>query len=313
MWLYRDFNADVGLLAMKNRHTALYLMALPGVAYFLVFHYIPMTGLVLAFKEFRAALGIFGSPWVGFKNFRFLVISGALGRVTFNTLLYNLVFFFSNDVLAVITAIFISEMTRRMHQKVYQSILFLPYFLSYVILGVFAYNLMNYESGVITSVLRSFGAEPIDFYNLPRLWYAIIPAFNIWKWIGYTSIIYMAAIVGIDQEQFEAARIDGASTWQRVRHIIVPAIIPTFTILFLFRVGQMMRGQFDLFYNLIGNNSPLYPTTDVIDTFVFRALVNNFDIGIGSATGMFQSVFGLILILVVNAFVRKINRENALF
>ena len=288
-------------------------MAIPGILYFIIFHYIPMTGIILAFKDFKAALGVFGSSWVGLKNFHFLVISGAMGRVTFNTLFYNVLFFFSNDIIAVIIAIFISEMSRRQIRKMYQSLLFLPYFLSYVVVGVFAYSLMNYEYGVLNSMLTGMGLDRVDFYGKPLLWYLIIPLFNIWKWVGYTSIIYMAAIIGIDQEQFEAARIDGASTWQSVRYIIIPALIPTFTILFLFRVGQMMRGQFDLFYNLVGNNSPLYATTDVVDTFVFRALVNNFDIGIATATGFYQSVFGLILILGVNGIIRRINSENALF
>ena len=288
-------------------------MAIPGILYFIIFHYIPMTGIILAFKDFKAALGVFGSSWVGLKNFHFLVISGAMGRVTFNTLFYNVLFFFSNDIIAVIIAIFISEMSRRQIRKMYQSLLFLPYLLSYVVVGVFAYSLMNYEYGVLNSMLTGMGLDRVDFYGKPLLWYLIIPLFNIWKWVGYTSIIYMAAIIGIDQEQFEAARIDGASTWQSVRYIIIPALIPTFTILFLFRVGQMMRGQFDLFYNLVGNNSPLYATTDVVDTFVFRALVNNFDIGIATATGFYQSVFGLILILGVNGIIRRINSENALF
>ncbi len=298
---------------MKKKYGTLLLMAIPGVLYFIIFHYIPMTGIVLAFKNFHAAKGIFGSPWVGFNNFKFLVISGTLGRVTLNTIGYNIAFYLSNDVLAVVVAIFISEMTKRSHQKIFQSLLFLPYFMSYVIMGVIAYNLMNYEYGVLNNIITAFGFEPVDFYNKPGFWPYIIPLFNIWKWVGYTSIIYMAAIVGIDQSQFEAAKIDGANIWTIIRHIIIPELIPTFVILFLFRVGQMMRGQFDLFYNLIGNNSPLYENTDVIDTFVFRALVNNFDIGIGSATGVYQSVFGLILIVSINAFVKRINSDNALF
>lgn len=298
---------------MKNKYGTLFLMAIPGILYFIVFHYIPMTGIVLAFKKFHAAKGIFGSPWVGLDNFRFLFISGTLGKVSLNTVLYNIAFFITNDVLAVIVAIFISEMSRRKLQKLFQSVLFLPYFMSFVIVGVIAYNLMNYQYGVINSVIGLLGFDPIDFYNTPVYWVIIIPLFNIWKWVGYTSIIYMAAIVSIDQAQFEAARIDGANIWTIIRHIIIPELIPTFVILFLFRVGQMMRGQFDLFYNLVGSNSPLFNTTDVIDTYVFRALVNNFDIGIGSATGFYQSVFGLILIVSVNAFVRKINASNALF
>ena len=272
-----------------------------------------MIGIVLSFKKFHPALGILGSPWIGMKNFEFILRSGALGRVTINTILYNIIFFLTNDVLAVFLAIFIADMAKRSIQKFYQSILFLPYFLSFVVLGVFAYNLMNYEYGVINTLLQSLGMHPVDFYNTKGLWYFILPLFNIWKYVGYSSIIYMAAIVGIEQEQFEAARIDGATKWQTVKSIVIPAVIPTFVVLLLFRVGQMMRGQFDLFYNLVGNNSPLYDTTDVVDTFVFRALVNNFDIGIATATGFYQSVFGLFLVLGVNALVRAINKENSLF
>ena len=298
---------------MKNKSQTLLLMALPGILYFLIFHYIPMIGIILSFKKFHPALGILGSPWIGMKNFEFILRSGALGRVTINTILYNIIFFLTNDVLAVFLAIFIADMAKRSIQKFYQSILFLPYFLSFVVLGVFAYNLMNYEYGVINTLLKSLGFNPVDFYNTKGLWYFILPLFNIWKYVGYSSIIYMAAIVGIEQEQFEAARIDGATKWQTVKSIVIPAVIPTFVVLLLFRVGQMMRGQFDLFYNLVGNNSPLYDTTDVVDTFVFRALVNNFDIGIATATGFYQSVFGLFLVLGVNALVRAINKENSLF
>jgi len=291
----------------------LLLMLLPAALYFLLFQYIPMTGVVLAFKSYSISGGFFGSPWIGFDNFKFLWASGKLWTVTRNTVLYNLVFMITTHGCAMVVAIFLSEMKGKRLKKIAHSALFLPYFISYVILGVFVYNMLNYEFGSLNTILRSLGREPVNVYAEQMVWPFVLSFFNLWKWIGYSSIIYLAVAVTIDRQLYEAAMIEGASIWQRTRYITVPSLVPTFVIILLLQLGKIMRGQFDLFYNIIGNNSQLFEVTDVIDTYVFRSLVFNFDIGMSTAAGLYQSVLGLFIILSANWLVRRIRPDYALF
>lgn len=288
-------------------------MLLPSALYFIVFQYIPITGVLLAFKQYSIRGGFFGSPWVGLANFRFLWISGQLWRVTRNTVLYNLAFMLTTHAVAVMVAVFISEMRGKRVKKAAHSILFLPYFISYVILGVFVYNILNYEFGSLNTFLRGIGRPAVNVYEQKALWPFILAFFNMWKWLGYSSVIYLAVAVGIDRQLYEAAAIEGASIWQRTRFITIPYLLPTFVIILLLQLGRIMRGQFDLFYNIIGNNSQLFEVTDVIDTFVFRSLIYNFDVGMSTAAGLYQSVFGLLIILSVNWLVRTIRPDFALF
>lgn len=296
-----------------SRTAVLWVMIAPALVYFFIFHYLPMGGLVLAFKRFNYVDGIWGSPWVGFENFRFLVISGSLWRVTRNTILYNIAFLFVGTSVEVVVAVFIADIYGKWFRKGAQSMMFLPYFISYVVVGAFVYNLFNYETGVVNSILRTVDMEPINAYGMPKLWIGVIIAFHTWKWVGYGSVIFLAAITNIDRDLYEAARIDGATMFQQARHITVPLIMPTVVLTMIFQIGRIMRGQFELFYQIIGNNGNLFPVTDVVDTFVFRALINSADIGMGSAVGLYQSVFGLIMVFTVNAVVRRINEEYALF
>lgn len=191
--------------------------------------------------------------------------------------------------------------------------MFLPYFVSYVILGVLVYNMFNYEIGFINTFLESIHAAPVDVYNSPGLWRFLIPLFYMWKWVGYGVVIYLATILGISSEYYEAAEIDGANIFHQIRYITLPLIKPTFIILVLFALGNIMKGQFELFYQLVGTNGNLYSATDIIDTYVNRSLISDFDIGIGTAAGLYQSFFGFILILVVNYLVKRNNAEYALF
>ncbi|UKS29517.1 ABC transporter permease subunit [Paenibacillus sp. HWE-109] len=302
-----------GLLYEMKKNKVLFLMLLPAVIWFIVFAYFPMTGLVLAFKNYNYTDGIFNSPWVGFDNFKFLFVSGAIYRITTNTIVYNFVFIGLGTVTQIAAAVFLSEMTGKYFKKLSQSLMFLPYFISYVLLGAFVYNIFNFEFGSLNTLLKTFNLAPMDVYGTPWIWKYIISCFYLWKWIGYGSIIYLAAIMSINSEYYEAGRMDGATVFQEIRYITLPLIMPTVVILFLFNIGSLLRGQFDLFYQLIGDNGNLFEATDIIDTYVFRALTRSFDIGMGSAVGFYQSVFGLLLVVTVNYIIKKINSEYALF
>jgi ABC-type polysaccharide transport system, permease component len=288
-------------------------MILPAVALVITFGYIPMTGLVLAFKNYRYDLGIFRSPWSGFDNFRFFFLSGSGWLVTRNTILYNLVNLATSQALAILIAIVVNEMRGKHFKKISQSLIFLPYFISWIIVGAFVYNIFNYETGTMNGFLKSIGAQPVDMYSKPEAWILVIVFFNSWKWVGYNSIIYIAAISGIDQDCFEAASIDGASIFQKIRSITIPAIVPTIVIIVLLNVGRLLRGDFQMFYQIIGNNGQLFNATDIIDTFVFRSLVTTGDIGMTSAATFYQSFFCFVTILIVNSIVKRIEPDYALF
>jgi putative aldouronate transport system permease protein len=210
-------------------------------------------------------------------------------------------------------AILLSELGSRAFKKIAQSFMFLPYFVSYVILSVLVYNIFNYETGVLNSVLVGLGMERVDLYSMPGAWRYILVTFHVWKWLGHGSVIYLAAIMTIDESLYEAADIDGANMLQKVFRITLPALKPTIAILLLLAVGRIMRGQFELFYQIVGTNGQLYQTTDIIDTFVFRSLVKTFDISMGTAAGLYQSVMGLGIILITNFIVKRLNPEYALF
>lgn len=302
-----------GILNNIKNHKVLYLMITPALLYFIIFHYIPMPGSYIAFVDYNINNGIFGSDFVGFKNFEFLVKNGELLKITRNTLLYNFAFLALSNTLQITFAIMLSEIACRWFKKLSQSIILLPHFISMVIVGVFAYNFFNYDSGFINSTLVQLGLSKHDFYSNPNIWKYIIIGFKMWSTVGYGMIIYLAAIVGISPEIYEAAKIDGVSNMQKIRYITLPTLKPTFILLFLFGLGGILKGSFDLFYNIIGNNSVLFPQTDIIDTYVVRSLVGQFNFSSGAAVGFYQSMFGFALVLTVNFIVRKIEPESALF
>ena len=291
----------------------LFLMLLPALIYFIVFCYIPMPGAYVAFVDYNLNKGIFGSKFIGLKNFEFLVKTGQLWNITKNTLLYNLAFLIIGNVFQIILAIMLSEVRSKWYKKVSQSVILLPYFISMVIVGYFAYNLFNFDHGFINSLLNSLGFESHDFYSDQGIWKYIIVAFKIWSGTGYGMIVYLATITGISNEIYEAASLDGAKAVQRIRYITLPLLKPTAVLLLLFGLGGILKGSFDLFYNLIGNNSVLYPQTDIIDTYVFRSLVGQFNFSLSAAVGFYQSLFGLIFVLTINCIVKKIEPDYALF
>ncbi|OMD38158.1 ABC transporter permease [Paenibacillus odorifer] len=297
---------------LKN-YRVLLLMLAPAVAFFLLFAYVPMAGIIIAFKHYDYAGGIFGSAWNGFDNFRFFFESGDAWRVTRNTALYNIAFIVVNNALQIFAAIMLFEVGGKWFRKITQSALFLPYFISWVVVGAIAYNLLNYDIGTVNALLRGLGLDPIDIYNTPAYWPYILVIVSAWKGLGYGTVMYLAAITGIDTEMYEAAEIDGANIFQRVRKVTIPNLYPTIIILVLLAVGNIFRGDFGMFYNMIGNNGLLFSSTDVIDTFVFRSLITSNDIGMSAAAGVFQSVLGFATIMTVNYAVRKYDKDRALF
>lgn len=302
-----------GFFGELKKNRTLFIMSVPAVLLVLLLCYIPMAGMVLAFKDYRFNLGIFGSPWNGIKNFRFFFISGIGFLVTRNTILFNLLNLATSQAIALTIAIIITEMKGKYFKKISQSIIFLPYFISWVIVGVFVFNIFNFESGTLNSVLKSLSLAPVNLYGKPSVWIFIICFFNSWKWAGYISVLYIAAITNIDPECFEAADIDGANIFQKIFRITIPSIMPTITILLLLSIGRILRGDFQMFYQIVGNNGQLFNTTDVIDTFVFRSLVNSGDMAMPAAATFYQSVLCFITILIVNGTIKKTNPENALF
>ncbi|KQX64881.1 ABC transporter permease [Paenibacillus sp. TAF58] len=300
------------LYRLKSKKTLLFMIA-PAVLYFLLFSYVPMAGIVLAFKQYRYDLGIMNSPWVGFDNFKFFFMTGDAFRVTRNTMLYNAAFILINNGLQIVVAILMAEIGSKLFRKTAQTLMFLPYFLSWVVVGAVAYNLFNYEHGTVNTLLRSLHIPELDIYTTPEYWKYILIFFSAWKAVGYGAVFYMASILSIDRETYEAAEIDGANVFQRIRYITLPSLRPTITILVLLAIGGIFRGDFGLFYQLVGNNGLLYQTTDVIDTYVYRSLLVNNEIGMSSAIGFYQSILCFATIMVTNFLVRKSDKENALF
>jgi len=227
--------------------------------------------------------------------------------------LYNLLNLFTSMIFAMVIAIILSEMRAKKFKRITQSIIFLPYFISWVIVGAFVYNIFNVKTGAFNSMLKFLGFAPVNLYSMPWAWIIIICAFNCWKWVGYNSVLYLAAIAGVDVECFEAADLDGASIFQKVRYVTIPGIMNTIVILFLLNIGRVMRGDFQMFYNIIGNNGQLFDTTDVIDTYVFRSLVTNPDFGMNAAATLYQSVACFVIITFVNQLIKRYDRDYALF
>ena len=288
-------------------------MALPGIIFFFIFSYLPMIGVIVAFKDFNVRDGILFSPWSGFKNFEFFLKSQDIFRLVNNTLLLNFIFIITATAIQIAFAVMMNELKSRLFVKFTNSIMFLPYFISWVIAGYFVYALLNMDYGLINSGLAAPGLKPVEWYNRPEYWPVILTLANLWKVTGYGCVIYTASIVGINEEYYEAATVDGANRWQQVIKITLPMLKPLIIILTLLALGKIFYSDFGMFYNLTRNAGTLYSTTDVMDTYVFRALRVTGDFGMSAAAGLFQSIIGFVLVWASNQLVRKIDNENALF
>jgi putative aldouronate transport system permease protein len=295
------------------QYRALTLMCLPAIAFFFAFSYMPMPGAYVAFTKFNYADGIYRSKFIGMDNFKFLFTSGQLWLLLRNTILYNLAFILIGNVVQMAVAILLSELRNHRFRKVTQTFMFLPYFISDVLVSLIVYNLINYDFGFISNLVRHLGGQMPKIYSTPAAWPFLIILVNLWKTTGYGSVVYFAAIMGLDHSMIEASRVDGANGYQRIRYILIPSLRPTFIILLLFALGSIIRGNFGLFYNLVGANSLLYRTTDIIETYVYRAMLNNFNFSQSSAVGLFQSVVGFFIVITCNYIIKKVEPESALF
>jgi putative aldouronate transport system permease protein len=312
-----------GTLARRRFNTktlVLTTMALPGAIWLLLLRYLPMFGIVLSFQDYKIYTkapslinNILHSKWVGLENFKFLFATTESWVMIRNTLGYNALWIVLGIIFAVAFAIMISEMTTKFAAKVYQTLMFFPYFLSWVVVSYFVYAFLSPEKGLITNLQKNMDLDPTQWYSDPRPWPYILTFAYLWKNLGYSCILYLATITGIDSSQYEAARIDGASKWQQIRYVTLPHLRPMIIILFILSVGRIFNADFGLFYQVPMNYGPLYPATQVVDTYVYRALMSMNNIGMSSAAGLLQNVVGFICIMVANSIVRRVDPDSSLF
>lgn len=299
--------------AVFRKYLPVYLMALPGLLYLFINNYMPLPGLMLAFKNYNARKGIYGSDWIGFKNFRFLFATSDAFIITRNTICYNIAFIIVNTVAAIAVAILLAEMTSRL-KKFYQSVILLPYMISMVIVSYLVFAFLSTENGFINnSLLAPLGIEHISWYMEKKYWPFILVFVNLWKTIGYNCIVYMSTIIGFDRGYYEAAAIDGAGKWQQITRITLPLLRPTIIMMTLLAIGRIFYSDFGLFYQVPQNSGALFSVTNTIDTYVYRGLLELGDITLSAAAGLYQSVVGFILVLGTNLLVRRIDPDSALF
>jgi len=307
-------NAARGRFGRFAKYSPLMLLMLPGLAYLLINNYLPMLGIFIAFKNVNFTKGILESDWVGLKNFEYLFRTSDAYIITRNTILYNAVFIVLGTILSIAFAVLLNEIRRKLWSRFYQSVIVLPHLISFVVVGYLTYAIFSMETGFLNkSVLPLFGIDPISWYTEPKYWPYILTIVHLWKSVGFSCIIYLASIISIDTEYYEAATIDGASRWTQIRTITLPLITPVIVMLTLLGIGRIFYSDFGLFYQVPMNTGMLSDTTNVIDTYVYRGLMVMGDIGMASAAGVYQSIVGFVLVLTANYIVRKVNRENALF
>ena len=302
----------VSVLRWKE-YLPLYLMMLPGVIYLFINNYIPMTGIIVAFKKYNAKLGIYKSPWNGLSNFTYLFKNDAFTIIR-NTLLYNVAFIIINIVVGVALAIMISDVASSFKKKIYQSAIMLPFLISIVIVSYIVYAFLGAENGLVNnSILKPAGKDPVSWYQEPKYWPFILIFVNTWKGVGYGCLIYIAGIAGIDKSFYEAAQLDGATKWQQIKAITLPSLVPSIITLLLLNIGRIFYSDFGLFYQVPQNSGALFEVTNTIDTYVYRAMIASGGLGRSSAACVFQSIIGFILVVTANMVVRKFSEENALF
>lgn len=296
------------------RSGPLLLIAAPGILYLLINNYIPMFGVFLAFKNFSYKKGIFGSDWCGFDNFEFLFRTKDAFVMTRNTLLYNFAFIVLGTVFAIFVAILLNALGDSIRTKLYQSAMLLPNLMSWVVVAYMVYAFLNSDSGFINNtVIKAFGGEPVAWYMESGRWPFILIFVYLWKFAGYQSIVYLASIAGIDKSIYEAASLDGATKVQQIFRITLPMLKPTVVIMTLMAVGRIFFSDFGLFYQVPMNSGAIYSTTQTIDTYVYRGLMEMNNVGMSAAAGLFQSVLGFIVVVSANALVSKLDSDNALF
>lgn len=296
-----------------KRNAYLYLMAVPGLLFLLVFQYVPMFGLMIAFKKFNISQGLFGSEWVGFDNFKFFLTNGDLGRVMYNTVFLNVLFIVASTFFSVFIALMLNDMRSKFMKRLSQSIIFLPYFMSWIVVSMIINAFIGGNHPIVNEWLVQFGMSEVSWYMEPKVWPWLLTLAKVWQSVGYMSIIYLAVITNIPEELYEAARIDGASKLQQLTRVTFPLLLPMILLLTLLSVGRIFYGDFAMIYAIVGDNGLLYSTTDVIDTYVYRALRQLGDLGMAGAVGLIQSLLGFVLVLAANWIVNKYAKDSALF
>ncbi|MEW9052269.1 MAG: ABC transporter permease subunit [Neobacillus sp.] len=301
------------MLKMK-RYLPLFIMMAPGLIYLLINNYLPMFGLIIAFKDIDYAKGIFASDWIGFKNFEYLFSTRDAYVITRNTILYNGGFIILNTILAIGVAIMLNEIKNKLAKGFYQSVILLPFLISMVIVSYLGFAFLSEDVGYLNKrILPLLGIEEISWYTEAKYWPYILTFINMWKGVGFLCVIYLAAIIGINQEYYEAAKLDGANKWQQIIHITIPSIMPVIVMMTLLAIGRIFYSDFGLFYQVPMNSGALYDTTNVIDTYVYRGLMQLGDIGMSAAAGLYQSIVGFVLVLLSNYLVSRKSKDNALF
>ena len=296
-----------------KKNLPLTLMALPGILLMILFKYLPLSGIVLAFKKYNIRKGIFGSEWNGLENFKFLFKTSDAWIITRNTICYNLIFIVLDLVVAVTVAIVLNELLNKRRAKLFQTIFMAPYFLSWVVVSFIAFAFLSVDNGLLNHILRFFGKDEVQWYTQKQYWPFILVFCQLWKTVGYSTVMYLGSLVGISNDYYEAAIMDGATKWQQIKYITLPCMRSMMIVLTILAIGKMFYSDFGLFYQLPRDSGPLYPITNVIDTYVYRALKVSGNIGMASAANLYQSVVGFILVLGSNFIVRKIDKDSALF
>ena len=296
-----------------RRQLPYWLLALPAIIYLFLFNYAPMFGAIIAFKDYKVRDGIFGSDWVGFRNFEYFFKSIDAVRILRNTILYNLAFMFLTGILfAAIMALMLYEVKSKMAAKLYQTSMLIPHFMSYVVISIIALIFLNPTSGILNVVIRQMGGEGIMWYSEPKYWPFIIVFVNLWRDMGFASLYLYSALLAIDSSLFEAAQLDGAGKLRQIWHISVPSLVPMICIIIIQRLGNILSSNFGLFQLVPMESGALLSTTDVISTYVYRGLQSN-NFSYTAAVGLFQGVVGLILVLISNSVIKKVNPNNAMF
>ena len=297
-----------------KKYLPLYAMAFPCIVYLFINNYLPLSGIVVAFKNYNYRTGIWGSEWCGLRNFVFLFRNAAALVITRNTILYNILFIILNTVIGVLVALCLNEIKKKSMLKFYQTVILFPYLFSMIIVGYLTFAFLSTDNGFLNkTILPLFGNKPVSWYNEPSAWPVILPIVNTWKAIGFQSTIFYASVISIDQSYYEAAELDGAGKWRQFLHVTLPFLKPVIVMMTLLAIGKIFYSDFGLFYQVTQNSGAIFSTTNVIDTYVYRALTQLGDVGMASAAGVYQSVVGFVLVLITNIIVRKISPDDALF
>lgn len=298
----------------RKKDLPLYIMALPTIVWLILFCYLPMGGLILAFKKYNVQDGIFGSEWTGLKNFEYLFSTTDAFTITRNTVLYNLAFIAINLVLSVVVALMLNELHSKLAGKSFETIYMMPYFLSWAVVAILLTAFLDKDNGFVNTLFQMIGKKgSTDWYKVPSIWPALLIFINAWKGVGYQTVLFIAVMSGIPNDYYEAAVLDGATRLQQARYITVPHLRMVIAITLIMAIGNIFRGDFGLFYTVTKNSGALYPVTDVIDTYIYRGLMNMGNVGMSAAAGLYQSVVGFVAILFANKVVSKVDPDSAMF